>query len=204
VRGSGCNSPGLLGRAEYDFAKGGGLLSYSVDLILQFRQAASYVDRILKGEKPSELRVQGPTKFELAINLKTAKALGLSPSIARVALVFNLETSPQSKLFVDAAEAASSSLGVEVIAAPVHSTEEIETTLVGLSREPNIGLVFPIGVNLPRGPPGREPWPSGELPELFHTCRLLTCGDLSGRTSAPIMPHMVQTIRPSPPQPPAS
>jgi putative ABC transport system substrate-binding protein len=70
----------------------------------------------------------------------------MAPSIARVALVFNLETSPQSKLFVRAAEAAASSLGVEVIAAPVHSTAEIETTLVRLSREPNIGLIFPIGV----------------------------------------------------------
>ena len=70
----------------------------------------------------------------------------MAPSIARVALVFNLETSPQSKLFVHAAEVAAPSLGMEVIAAPVHSTEEIETTLARLSREPNIGLVFPIGV----------------------------------------------------------
>jgi putative ABC transport system substrate-binding protein len=70
-----------------DFAKGGGLLSYSVDLILQFRQAAAYVDRILKGEKPSELPVQEPTKFELAINLKTAKALGLTvpPTLLAIA-----------------------------------------------------------------------------------------------------------------------
>jgi putative ABC transport system substrate-binding protein len=70
----------------------------------------------------------------------------MAPSIARIALVFNLETSPQSKLFVHAAEAAAPSLGVEVIAAPVHSTAEIETTLMRLSREQNIGLIFPIGV----------------------------------------------------------
>jgi putative tryptophan/tyrosine transport system substrate-binding protein len=55
----------------------GGLLSYSPDRIDQFRQAAAYVDRILNGEKPADLPVQESTKFEPAINLKTAKALGL-------------------------------------------------------------------------------------------------------------------------------
>jgi putative tryptophan/tyrosine transport system substrate-binding protein len=59
------------------FAESGGLLSYGDDLTDNFRRAASYVDRILKGEKPSELPVQAPVKFELVINLKAAKALGL-------------------------------------------------------------------------------------------------------------------------------
>jgi putative tryptophan/tyrosine transport system substrate-binding protein len=59
------------------FAEVGGLLAYGVDLSDNFRRAASYADRILKGEKPGELPVQGPAKFEFVINLKTAKAMGL-------------------------------------------------------------------------------------------------------------------------------
>jgi putative ABC transport system substrate-binding protein len=65
------------------FARDGGLLSYGVDPVDPFRRAAAYVDRILRGEKPGDLPVQFPTKFEMVVNLKTAKALGLAvpPSI---------------------------------------------------------------------------------------------------------------------------
>ena len=59
------------------FATGGGLISYGPDLIDPHRRAAAYVDRILKGEKPADLPVQAPTKYERVINLKTAKTLGL-------------------------------------------------------------------------------------------------------------------------------
>jgi len=59
------------------YVAAGGLMSYGTDLVAQFRRAAGYVDRILKGEKPADLPVQAPTKYELAMNVKAAKALGL-------------------------------------------------------------------------------------------------------------------------------
>jgi len=67
--------PAVYGAPPY--AAAGGLMAYGPDLLDQFRRAAGYVDRILKGENPAELPVQAPTKFQLTVNLKTAKALGL-------------------------------------------------------------------------------------------------------------------------------
>jgi putative ABC transport system substrate-binding protein len=69
--------------AQSESARDGGLLSYGVDRVDLFRRAATYVDRILRGVKPAELPVQFPTRFEMVLNLKTAKALGLAipPSI---------------------------------------------------------------------------------------------------------------------------
>jgi putative ABC transport system substrate-binding protein len=75
------NVPAVYAYSYY--VRDGGLLSYGVDVVDTYHRAASYVDRILRGAKPAELPVQFPTKFEMAVNLKTAKALGLAvpPSI---------------------------------------------------------------------------------------------------------------------------
>jgi putative tryptophan/tyrosine transport system substrate-binding protein len=69
------NVPAIFERTQ--FARRGGLIAYGASFMDMFRRAAAYVDRILRGEKPADLPVQTPTKFETTINLKTAKALGL-------------------------------------------------------------------------------------------------------------------------------
>ena len=75
--------------AIYDFpafVRDGGLVSYGADRVVQFQQAAAYVDRILRGDKPSDLPIQDPTKFTLVINVKTAKALGLTVPASLLAI----------------------------------------------------------------------------------------------------------------------
>ena len=64
------------------YVRDGGLLSYGADPVDLYRRAASYVDRILRGEKPGDLPVQFPTKYEMVLNLKTAKALGLAVPVS--------------------------------------------------------------------------------------------------------------------------
>jgi putative ABC transport system substrate-binding protein len=70
---------------DHSMVAAGGLISYGPDFINLFRQAAGYVDRILKGEKPADLPVQAPTRYQVVINLKTAKALGLDVPVSVLA-----------------------------------------------------------------------------------------------------------------------
>jgi putative tryptophan/tyrosine transport system substrate-binding protein len=71
--------------SQRSFVAAGGLICYGVDTVELFRQTASYVDRILRGAKPNDLPVQAPTKFELIINAKTAKTLGITVPLSLLA-----------------------------------------------------------------------------------------------------------------------
>jgi putative ABC transport system substrate-binding protein len=75
---------------ERTFVNNGGLISYGPNVTDEYRRAAGYVDRILRGEKPANLPVQAPTKYEMVINLKTAKALGVTMSPSLLALADEL------------------------------------------------------------------------------------------------------------------
>jgi ABC-type uncharacterized transport system substrate-binding protein len=78
MTGEGPQGQARLTAFDRAFVAAGGLISYAPDRIDMYRQAASYVDRILKGEKPADMPVQAPTKYETVINLKTAKTLGVA------------------------------------------------------------------------------------------------------------------------------
>jgi putative ABC transport system substrate-binding protein len=110
------------------------LLSYGPDQVDPHRRAATYVDRILRGAKPGDLPVQFPTKYEMVLNLKTAKGL------KRAAILFNPDTAPVST-YMPSFETAARSLKIVPIIAPVHSDVEIETAINALGREPRSGLV---------------------------------------------------------------
>jgi putative ABC transport system substrate-binding protein len=81
--------PAMYERREY--VEAGGLMCYGVNFRDNFRRAATFVDKIFKGAKPADLPVEDPTKFDLVINLKTAKALGFEPSLTLLALAEVIE-----------------------------------------------------------------------------------------------------------------